>query len=620
MGSFCGSYGYGMIHPNLINTCVMQMSYASSHPDITTHPPSECASGEHAQQAASENKRALFDMMSIAPNFDLLIKARTAEEVAKTIVRSDIGVRVTLDRSLIKTPGSTGNRKGTPDAVPKEVDVMLKSKRFGKWMAEPFGEEVNTPDLRCRARMELGKHARRNENSLAKLMSRIIPHMGAHIRAYRFLCFQTQLGYRPNDPITLDEVSEVIPMIIQQGWLKPRPRSDYEEYLSGGNLHRIAEGFKGKSRMRALWDITGYALQAGTWTNPPTVEMHLYQVATLWSMRAPIALPTLAGIGGDGTLYHQIDTPDIFWNSNYIESLNVKRIVLEDEDKGESASTKMVPKAVSKAPVITNQPWDPVLGDSVHAFAWWTLSNQETIAVIQEQKERTVKRPAPQIAEPPPVVKTPTTSSKTGVTTHSPKETIKAKTAAIKAPAVSKGQALTIPLPELTGPPAPNQPAIEYKGNAGVRQPSHARGKRLSQGQAFRTPHGPSSLGKGTPSIPPEGGVGAYRTDSADRSAIPQSQDQGPIIRQFSGDRSRSREQLRESAPVVPIPQPQATKTVPEYMLPILAMAEVGHLSPNQPVIPGVSGIPPPKASEPSIHEFFESLTAAQDREAQADC
>ena len=49
----------------------------------------------------------------------------------------------------------------------------------------------------------------------------------------------------------------------------------------------------------------------------------------------------------------------------------------------------------------------------------------------------------------------------------------------------------------------------------------------------------------------------------------------------------------------MPNPQPQATMTVPEYMLPIMAMAEVGHLSPNQPVIPGVSGIPPPKASGP---------------------
>ena len=118
MGSFCGSYGYGMIHPNLINACVMQMSYASSHPGITTYPPSHCASGEHAQQAASENERALFDMMSLAPNFDLLLEASTAEDIAKTIVRSDIGARVTLDRSLIKTPGSTGNRKGNSGRCP----------------------------------------------------------------------------------------------------------------------------------------------------------------------------------------------------------------------------------------------------------------------------------------------------------------------------------------------------------------------------------------------------------------------------------------------------------------------------------------------------------------------
>ena len=118
-------------------------------------------------------------------------------------------------------------------------------------------------------------------------------------------------------------------------------------------------------------------------------------------MNAPKALPTLPGIGGDGTLYQQFDTPNIFWNSKYIESLSVKRIVLEEEDKGDATSNKMVPKAVSKAPVITKQPWDPVLGDSVHAFAWWTLSKEETIAVIKEQEGRTVKRPAPQLAEPP---------------------------------------------------------------------------------------------------------------------------------------------------------------------------------------------------------------------------
>ena len=339
-------------------------------------------------------------------------------------------------------------------------------------------------------------------------------------------------------------------------------------------------------------------------------------MATFWSMKAPIVLPTLPGIGGEGTPYHQFDTPDIFWNSKYIEDLNVKRIVLEDEDKGESTSSNIKPKAVSKAPVITNQPWDPVLGDSPHAFAWWTLSREETVEVIREQKRKTVSRPTPQIPQPPRVVKAPTTTSKRGTHTPFPKDTIEAKTAAIKALAVSR-EPLTLPLPELTGPPGPRQPTIEYKGNAGVRQPSHVRGKKLTQGQTLRTPHGSSPLGKGTPSIPPETAVGAYRTDSADRSIVPQSQDQEPAKRQQSGDRSRSREPLRESAPVVPSVQPSAPMIVPQYMVPIMAMQGIGHPSTDQPMISGVSGIPPPKAGEPSIHDFFESFTLAQDREAK---
>ena len=205
MGSFCGTYGYGIIHPNLISASVMQMSFASSHPGISSYgqPPPERGAQEPDPEKAPEKVRASFDMMSVAPNFDLLLEACTAEEMAKTIVRFDIGMLVTKDRSPIKAPGSTANTKGSPDDIRKEVDTMIVSDRFGMWMADPLGDNVNTPDMRCRARMDLGKHARKDENSLAKLMSRIIPHMGAHLRAYHFLCFQTQLGYRPNEQITL---------------------------------------------------------------------------------------------------------------------------------------------------------------------------------------------------------------------------------------------------------------------------------------------------------------------------------------------------------------------------------------------------------------------------------
>ena len=302
MGSFCRTHGYGIIHPNVINASVMQMSYVSSHAELSS-------SGRTTEpEEAPEKARASFDMMSIAPNFDLLVEACIAEETAKTIVRFDIGMAITLDRSPIKTPGATVNQKGSPEAILKEVEVMLSANGLGIWMACPFGDNVNTPDMRCKARLDLVCFARKDESAFARIMLRMIPHMGAHIRAYHFLCFQAQIGYRGSEQISLNEVAEVITMVIQQGWLKPGPRSDYDKYLSGGNLHLITKDFRGKGRLRALWDITGYALQEGTWTNPTTVEMYFYQLAAFWSMKAPKELPTLPGIGGDGHMYLQFDT------------------------------------------------------------------------------------------------------------------------------------------------------------------------------------------------------------------------------------------------------------------------------------------------------------------------
>ena len=75
MGSFCGTYGYGIIHPNLINASVIQMSYASSHPGVAAHGRS-CSARvpqEPDPERAPDNVRASFDMMSVAPNFRLIV-------------------------------------------------------------------------------------------------------------------------------------------------------------------------------------------------------------------------------------------------------------------------------------------------------------------------------------------------------------------------------------------------------------------------------------------------------------------------------------------------------------------------------------------------------------------
>ena len=87
---------------------------------------------------------------------------------------------------------------------------------------------------------------RKDEHALTEVMSRTITHMDANIQAYHFLCFQTQLGYRKNAPITLAEVREVIPSVINQGWVNPASRGTCDKYLTGGNMHLLTDDFKGK--------------------------------------------------------------------------------------------------------------------------------------------------------------------------------------------------------------------------------------------------------------------------------------------------------------------------------------------------------------------------------------
>ena len=297
------------------------------------------------------------------------------------------------------------------------------------------------------------------------------------------------MGFRKNEPITLAEVKEVIPLVIKQGWLAPASRETYNKYLSGGNTNLLIEDFKGKGRLKALWDITGYALQEAMWISPTTKEMYLQQLAAFWSLPAPKQLPTLPGIGRDGKFYQYFSTPKFCWNSKYIETLSVRRILLDEEDESTPAPAPIVPKAVSKAPVIAKEPWDPILGDSVHAYAWWTLTKEELTAVIEDQKRQSTKRPASQITDPPPIAKG-SPMPKGGAMDHPgsastwlsapPKEKPTAKAPVVKVPSISSElQNLQLPTIELPVPKRPQQtPSVEFRGNAGVRQPSVARGRK----------------------------------------------------------------------------------------------------------------------------------------------
>ena len=103
MGSFCGTHGYGLIHPNTINAAVRQLSFASSHSDAEAH---WAAPWDSDPREKPEQIRAPFDMMSVAPIFDLQLESCVADHTAKTIVKFGSGPIITEDRAPAGAPGS----------------------------------------------------------------------------------------------------------------------------------------------------------------------------------------------------------------------------------------------------------------------------------------------------------------------------------------------------------------------------------------------------------------------------------------------------------------------------------------------------------------------------------
>ena len=101
-------------------------------------------------------------MMSMAPTFDLLLECCTADHTAKAIVSWGFGPMISTDRNQIRTPGSAENTKGTTEEILKNIEILLRVPRFGKWTGSTNVDKKNDSDLRYRTRADL-RHFVRNQ-------------------------------------------------------------------------------------------------------------------------------------------------------------------------------------------------------------------------------------------------------------------------------------------------------------------------------------------------------------------------------------------------------------------------------------------------------------------------
>ena len=169
------------------------------------------------------------------------------------------------------------------------------------------------------------------EAGLFTHMSILVTQMGANLRAYHFLCNQAISGYRRDEKIDLLEVKELVEKVVEWKWVNPGPYSRYEKYFpEDGDLGMVVDDFKGRARLKAFWDVTGYAVTKALRSEPGTMEQYLKSLAVFWSMNAPVELPSLPGIGMKPTLFSSIHIPTTLWEFEELEKCQIKPIPPEE--------------------------------------------------------------------------------------------------------------------------------------------------------------------------------------------------------------------------------------------------------------------------------------------------
>ena len=471
-----------------------------------------------SSQEADESNMFRFDGMALAPNMDLLMSCKDAERVAQTIAQWNCGSSRTPKMELIHPPGGTMPLKdvGSKDwnnNVQKEVESVFKHKPFRHWT--PTTEEYNR-EQRRKDREGVAKMLKATENSLFTHMAVLNTQMGANLRAYHYLRNQELLGMKPVERITLLQVKEVIDQVVDSKWLNPPAATEYTKYLpsEGGNLDAILDKFKGKKRLRALWDVTGYEVARGSWSKPKTKEEYFKTLAVFWSMDAPLTLPSLPGVGCDPVKIGSITVPDTMWEKD--DRIGCNYVPMTSEELAEPATPRR-PSRVRNTPDVGRESWHPILSQSEHAYGWWMLSPDEQNVVIDNVKARSERAATSRLAPPKakslitvkkekPPVKPKGTTPKSGSSSAVP--AAKGATTTIVSTA---GQPALVPMQGLVSKELKNPPPQSVQhSSAGIREQSNPRGKSEGGGLlSFINRGRPPSMGQGTPSIAPDQAKGA---------------------------------------------------------------------------------------------------------------
>ena len=288
LGSYVGSPGFGLIHPNTITSAVLQNAGFAYEEDNPHNP-------------------MRFDAFSLAPNFDIPTGRYRMLGVAGMITDWEL-YECPEEVCLVCIPPEDLSPQDLFDFQNVPVPLVQRDYMDPKLHEEAFDIAKKYSEDRL----------------LSYHMAPMLSDMGTNLRAmlYQHALSRAGLDATPlRDMLT--KLDPVIDQVIEHSWLNKVDYEQIKEYI--GDHPSLAEKYPVRKFRQLLWDVVGCEAALGDWQKFTSEEQRLLLYASFYGLQAPERVPYQKGFRLEDE-DHQVIIPDIDfeYHSQYLTQNSYK--------------------------------------------------------------------------------------------------------------------------------------------------------------------------------------------------------------------------------------------------------------------------------------------------------
>ena len=343
VGSYVGSPGFGLIHPNTITAAVLQNAGFVREDDNSNNP-------------------MRFDAISLAPNFDIPTGRCRMMAVSSMITDWEL-YDCPPEEQLVCIPPE--------DLTPMDL-FDFQNVPVGSTYQDQLSLQLH------RDAFEVAKKYTEDQ-LLSYNMVPMLSDMGTNLRAMLYQHALSRVGLDTN-PLRdmLTKLDLIVEQAIAHSWLNKVDYQQIKQYI--GDHPSLAENYPVRKFRQLIWDVVGCEATLGEWRKFTSEEQRLLLYASFYGVKAPERVPYQKGSQLEDEDYQLIE-PDIEWeyHSQYLTQNSYS--ISGEEGEPEPAVTPPPPTAPELE--------DPILFDPMVTGIWDHL-----IALMTDEQKAQLKESA----------------------------------------------------------------------------------------------------------------------------------------------------------------------------------------------------------------------------------